>query len=106
MADPSFVPLIGTPPHPEYPSAHGCVTSAQAEVFAAFLGTQHIRVDIPSTVPGLAARHYATANDLTKEIINARVWGGIHYRESDITGANLGRKVAHWTLKRYFLPAN
>ena len=105
-ADPTFVPLIGTPPHPEYPSAHGCVTSAQAEVFVEFLGTQHIEVDIPSTVPGIANRHFSSANALRNEIINARVWGGIHYRLSDETGASLGRKVAHWTLKRHFLPAD
>jgi hypothetical protein len=105
-SDPTFAPLLGTPPHPEYPSAHGCVTSAQAEVFAEFLGTQHIKVMIPSTVTGIPARYYDTANDLTREIIDARVWAGIHYRGSDETGANLGRKVAHWTLKRYFLPEN
>jgi len=104
--DATFVPLLGTPPHPEYPSAHGCLTSAEAEVFAEFLGTQQIEVNIPSTVPNIAARHYATANDLTREIIDARVWAGIHYRGSDVTGANLGRKVAHWTLNRYFLPEN
>jgi hypothetical protein len=104
VGDPTFVPLIGTPPHPEYPSAHGCATSAQAEVFAAFLGTQQIEVDIPSTVPGIATRHYASANQLRNEIIDARIWGGIHYRLSDVTGANMGRKIAHWTLKQYFLP--
>jgi hypothetical protein len=38
------------------------------------------------------------------EIVDARVWGGIHYRESVAKGAVLGRKVARWTLKRYFLP--
>jgi hypothetical protein len=102
--DALFAPLLGTPAHPEYPSAHGCVTSAQAEVFAKFLGTQQIRVTIPSTVPGIAARYYANANELTAEIIEARVWAGIHYRGSDETGADLGRKVAHWTLKRFFLP--
>ncbi|HXQ33606.1 MAG TPA: hypothetical protein VN843_06255, partial [Anaerolineales bacterium] len=101
-----FVPLLGTPAHPEYPSAHGCATSAQAEVFVKFLGTQHIGVTIPSTVTGIPARYYASANDLTEEIINARVWAGIHYRGSDKAGADLGRKVAHWTLKRYFLLEN
>jgi hypothetical protein len=103
-ADSSFVPLLGTPPHPEYPSAHGCLTASQAEVFTKFLGTQRINVTIPSTVANISARYYATANDLTREIIDARVWAGIHYRGSDEAGANLGRKVAHWTLKRYFLP--
>jgi PAP2 superfamily len=104
VGDPTFVPLLPTPPHPEYPSAHGCVTSAEAEMFSEFLGTQHINVDIPSTVPGIGARHFTNVNDLTQEIINARVWAGIHYRESVVTGVNLGRKVAHWTLQRYFLP--
>lgn len=103
-SDPTFAPLLVSPPHPEYPSAHGCETSAQAEVFAEFLGTQHINIDIPSTVPGIGPRHYMDANDLTKEIVDARVWAGIHYRESVIKGANLGRKVARWTLSRYFLP--
>jgi len=103
-ADPNFAPLLGTPPHPEYPSAHNCLTSSQAEVFAKFLGTRHIKMTIPSTVTGVPARYYATSTDLTKEIINARVWAGIHYRGSDVAGANLGRKIAQWTLKRYFLP--
>jgi hypothetical protein len=102
----TFVPLLATPAHPEYPSAHGCATSAEAEMFAEFFGTQHINLDIPSTIPGIGPRHFADANDLRQEIINARVWGGLHFRGSDIAGVNLGRKVAHWTLKRYFLPAN
>ena len=107
-SDPSWAPLLGTPPHPEYPSAHGCLTSAAAEVLAEFLGTNHINIDVPSTIAGLFpnGRHYDSVNDLTKEIIDARVWAGIHYRESDIKGVTLGRKVAHWTLKRYFLPEN
>lgn len=106
LADSSFAPLLGTPAHPEYPSAHGCLTASQAEVFAEFLGTQQIKVTIPSTVATISPRYYATANDLTREIIDARVWAGIHYRGSDEAGATLGRKVAHWTLKRYFLPNN
>ena len=105
VADPTFIPLLPTPPYPEYPLAHGCLTAAEAEMFAEFLGTQHIALTIPST-NGTPARYYATANDLTKEIIDARVWAGIHYRESVIKGTTLGRKVAHWTLDRYFLPDN
>jgi hypothetical protein len=106
IGDPTFVPLLPTPPHPEYPAAHGCETSAQAEVFTQFFGTQHINVDIASTVAGIGPRHFDNANDLTQEIIDARVWGGLHYRGSGIVGVNLGRKVAHWTLKQYFLPTN
>jgi len=106
VGDISFVPLLGTPPHPEYPSAHSCYTSAQAEVFVEVLGTQRIGLDLTSTAPNVLqrTRHYESAQDLVQEIIDARVWGGIHYRESDVKGAALGRKVAHWALQRYFLP--
>jgi hypothetical protein len=104
--DSAYVPLLPTPGHPEYPSAHGCETSAQAEVFAEFLNTQNIEVDIPSAVSGVPSHHFVTENDLKQEIVNARVWAGIHYRGSDEAGANVGRKVAHWTLQRYFLPEN
>ena len=38
--------------------------------------------------------------------MNARVWGGIHFRDATVKGVALGRKVAHWTLKRYFLAEN
>ncbi len=84
----------------------GCLTSAEAEVFTAFLDTNRIDIDLMSTVPNLAhpTRHYERVTDLVGEIVNARVWGGIHYRESVVKGVDLGRKVAHWTLQRYFLP--
>ncbi len=107
IGDPSWTPLLATPNHPEYPAAHGCLTAAEAEVFAAFFGTNQIEVDLTSTIPNLThpTRHYHRVTDLVQEIVNARVWGGIHYRESVVKGVNLGRKVAQWTLKRYFLPA-
>jgi hypothetical protein len=104
--DPTFVPLLTTPPHPEYPSAHGCGTSAEAEMFTVFFGTQHINVDLPSSIPGIASQHFRDAHDMTRQIINARIWGGLHFRTSMAAGVNLGRKVAHWTLTRYFLPTN
>jgi hypothetical protein len=104
VGDASWKPLIATPNHPEYPAAHGCLTSAEAEVFAKFLGTNRIDLELTSTVPNLAhpTRHYDRVVDLVQEMIDARVWGGVHYRESAIKGVDLGRKVAHWTLERYF----
>jgi hypothetical protein len=108
IGDPTWTPLLATPNHPEYPAAHGCLTSAEAEVLAAFFDTNRIDLDLTSAVPNLthATRHYDRVTDLVQEIINARVWGGIHYRESVVKGVDLGRKVARWTLKRYFLPAS
>ncbi|HET9223665.1 MAG TPA: vanadium-dependent haloperoxidase [Roseiflexaceae bacterium] len=106
VGDPAWKPLLGAPPHPEYPSGHGCLTAAEAEVLTAFLGTSQIEIDLTSTVPNLSQprRHYVRATDLMQEVMNARVWGGIHFRDATIKGAGLGRKVAQWALKRYFLP--
>ena len=106
IGDPSWTPLLATPNHPEYPAAHGCLTAAEAEVFATFFGTKRIELQLTSTVANLAhpTRHYQRTSDLVQEIINARVWGGVHYRQSVEVGVDLGQRVARWTLKRYFRP--
>ena len=39
---------------------------------------------------------------MLKEIVDARVWGGIHFRTDDVRGAVIGKKVAHWLRKHYF----
>ena len=44
------------------------------------------------------------ANDLRNEIIDARVWAGVHYRFSGVAGVVLGRKVAKYDLRRAFQP--
>ena len=41
---------------------------------------------------------------VTKEVIDARVWGGIHFRTADVQGTVIGKKVAHWVRKHYFQP--
>src|SRR5256885_15474388 len=51
-ADPTWTPLIATPNHPEYPSAHGCVTSTVTQVIAKVLGTSHIDVTIMGATGG------------------------------------------------------
>ncbi len=110
-ADPTWTPLLTTPNHPEYPAAHGCLTSADAEVAAKLLDTHQIEIDIPGAVGRnvttlTTSRHYATVEQLDREIVNARVWAGLHFRDSGEVGVKLGRDVAHWALDRYFLPTN
>ncbi len=98
-ADPTWTPLVATPMHPEYPSAHGCVSTAEANALAAFLGTDRIEIDMPSTVPGVdPSRHFDTVDELITEIRNARIWGGLHYRGSTLVGSRLGERVARWDL--------
>ena len=106
--DPAWKPLLGAPPHPEYPSGHGCLTGAQTKVFTTFLGTNRIEIDLTSTAANVQqpTRHYVRASDLRREVANARIWGGIHFRDATTKGVTLGDRVANWTLRRYFLPTN
>ena len=101
-------PLLTTPNHPEYPAAHGVITSAMAEVFSAFLGTNQIELNVhgfePAGPPGNldAVRHFDMPNDLRHEIIDARLWAGLHYRFSSVAGVVLGRQVAKYDLRHAF----
>jgi hypothetical protein len=103
-------PLLVTPNHPEYPAAHGSLTGAMADVFSAFLGTSQINLDIhgfdPSGPAGNlnAVQHFSTADDMRTEIVNARTWGGLHYRFSGVAGVLLGHQVATYDLKHAFQP--
>jgi hypothetical protein len=100
-ADTAWSPLLAaTPNHPEYPSAHSCVTPAGAQVIARFLGTDRIDLTIPS-LTGLGDRHYATVEDLTREVTAARIWGGIHYRTAVQDGTVVATKTAHHVLTHF-----
>ena len=107
-ADPAWTPLLVTPNHPEYPAAHSCVTAAESVFLTSILHTSNIQVDYPGAVGGASTltttRHYATASDLRREIVDARVWAGLHYRNSGTVGVWLGKAVARYALDHYFQP--
>ncbi|MCA1700762.1 MAG: hypothetical protein LC790_18395, partial [Actinobacteria bacterium] len=56
--------------------------------------------------PGTPAqtRHYVRFSHALREVIDARVWGGIHFRTADTQGGILGKKVARWLRKHHFGP--
>jgi hypothetical protein len=103
-------PLLTTPNHPEYPAAHGVITAAMAEVFSTFLGTNQIDLDIHGFDPAgpagnlNAVRHFDMPNQLRQEIIDARLWAGLHYRFSGHAGVVLGRNVGAYDLRHAFQP--
>jgi hypothetical protein len=107
--DASWAALINVPNHPEYPSAHGCLTSAFVNTVAKDLHTKRIEIDMKGATNGSTTldvtRHFATVNDATNQVVDARVWIGFHYRFSTVAGVDLGASVAKWAMKRYFRPA-
>jgi hypothetical protein len=102
VGDPAWSPLLpATPNHPEYPSAHSCITPAGGRVIARFLGTRQIDFTVPS-LTGLGDRHYETVADLTYDVGNARIWGGIHYRSAVEDGIVIGKKTVNQVLAHHF----
>jgi hypothetical protein len=105
-ADPNWQPLGSIPGHPEYPSQHGCFTSAFTDALAAALDTNHIDVTMGGGVGGSSVlsttQHFDSVRDVQQQVVDARVWLGFHFRNSVEQGEQLGNNVAEWELDRFF----
>ena len=95
---------LATPPFPDHPSGHGCVSGAVLRTFREYFGTDKIAFDIRSGRFPNQPRHYERFSLALKEVVGARIWGGIHFRTADVQGAVMGKKVAFWLQKHYFNP--
>ena len=102
VGDPTWTTLLpATPNHPEYPSAHSCLTPAGGRVIARFLGTGEIDFTVPS-LTGLGDRHYDQVKDLQYEVGNARIWGGIHFLSAVEDGITIAKKTVDYVLAHNF----
>ena len=109
LFDPSLPAAIGgigppliTPPYPEHVSGATTYASASMHAFASFFGTDEMTFYATSSrFPG-EQRPFNRFSDLTNEILEARIWAGIHFRNADVQAANLGREVEHYIETQYF----
>ena len=91
--DPSFLPFILTPCFPSYPSNHGTLSNAGAEVLRRLYGEAGHAITLSNpAVPGIVL-HYGSFRQITDDVSDARVYGGIHFRFDQVAGASLGRAV-------------
>lgn len=103
-ADPNWSPLVSTPAHPEYPSAHGCVTGAVSAILEGYFGTPNLHFSVDSLVTH-TTHNFTSTLDLMHEVEVARIYSGFHYHHSVIQGRVLGIKVGHQVVQRFFAPA-
>ncbi len=96
-ADPEWTPFIVTPSHPEYIAAHSVVGASTTGFYTVWFGTDRFPLDFTGT--GGAVRHYESVHDIHVEEGNARVWGGMHWRNSTEVGTALGRRVGRYTAR-------
>jgi hypothetical protein len=91
--DTAYKPYILTPCFPSYPSNHGSASNAAAEILRrAFGEAGHSITMTVAAVPGVTLT-YTKFHEITDDISDARVFGGIHYRFDQEAGADLGRAV-------------
>jgi hypothetical protein len=111
LFDPSVAvsgPALVTPGFPDHPSGHTCASGAILYTLAGFFGTDKVDFTAvsnkcsPAPCPNRSFPRFSVA---LREIVDARVWSGIHFRHADEQGAALGREVARWLQKHYFKPA-
>jgi hypothetical protein len=100
-ATPQFGTPLVTPGFPEHPSGHGCGSSAIVHTLQDFFGTDKVAFSLFSNRTR-TTRSFDRFSAALEEVIDARVWAGIHFRTADVQGAVIGNKVAHWLRKHYF----
>jgi hypothetical protein len=97
LIDPAWMPLLNTPPFPEYPSGHSVQTGAVATVLTDLFGENYALVDHTHADRGLAPRSFASFRALAEEAALSRLYGGIHFRRAIelglIQGDCIGEKV-------------
>ena len=107
--DPEWIPLLNVN-HPEYPAAHAFWSAALTGMVASFFGTRNLSWTIRTSstaVPQVrqTARTYTDLTAIVREIENARVWAGLHWRHSTVDGARIGHQVAAHVSQEFFGPA-
>jgi hypothetical protein len=92
-ADPNWVPFIAAPCFPGYPSNHGSLSNAGAEVLRRLYGEAGHAITMSNPAVPTIVLHYGSFRQITDDISDARVYGGIHFRTDQDAGAHLGRAV-------------
>ncbi|BCJ40241.1 haloperoxidase [Actinoplanes ianthinogenes] len=101
--DPSWMPLLVTPPFPDYTSGHTCSFSALTLTWQRFFGRDDIPMSAYSSDSG-TTRSFDSFSSALAEVVEARIWGGVHFRSADVEGVRIGFGTARYVLAREFRP--
>jgi hypothetical protein len=104
-ADTGWTSLLGVPPYGDEPSGANCVFGGVMNSAKAFFGSDAAEFDLISPGPsaGLGStRHYSAFTAVIPDVIDARIYGGLHFRRADVNGAELGRRVSEYVDANYF----
>jgi hypothetical protein len=102
VEDDTWTPLLPTPPFPEHPSGHGCISGAIVRTMQRYFGTDSVTFTATGTLNGVTrSKTFDRLSVAIREVIDARVWVGFHFRTADVQGRVLGNKVAHQVIANF-----
>jgi hypothetical protein len=105
-ADPTWAPMIDTPPNQEYPAGHPQQSSAVVNTYAQLFGSEPFTVPLVVRNPQGRERSFGSFQQMVDDVVLGRVVGGMHFRNSGVVGAESGRQIATWVTTHSLLPTS
>jgi hypothetical protein len=104
--DPSWEPLVATPPYQDYSSGANCLTAAVTTILQLYFGTDEFSFQVSTTAASATVnpRSYQRFSQAQEEMVDVRIWQGIHFRFADDAGRRQGSRIAHWTFHKELRP--
>jgi hypothetical protein len=106
VGDPAWQPLINNPNYPDYTSGANNVTGAMTRTLALFFNRDRLTFEVTTLAPLAVqkSRTYHRFSDAAADVVEARIYLGIHFRFADTAARTQGRRVAEWTFDHFLLP--
>ena len=104
--DATWLPFVTTPAYPDHSSGANCVTAAITTVLQLFFGRDDVTFTVSSTVAGLLTnpRPYTKLSDVQQDMVDVRIYQGIHFRFADVDGRDQGTRIGHWAYQKFLRP--
>jgi hypothetical protein len=104
--DPTWVPFLATPAYPDHSSGANCLTASVTTVLQLFFGTDEFDFTVPGPSAAISSRLYHRFSDTQREVVDVRIWQGIHFRFADEDGREQGAHVGHWVFQKFLKAVN
>lgn len=105
VGDPTWTPLIATPPYPDYSSGANGLTGSATRALQNYFKADRMKITVTTTNTGPTnqdSREFDRTSAVAQEVVDARILLGIHFRFADEAARTLGRRVADYAYKNYF----
>jgi len=104
--DPLWEPLVVTPPYQDYSSGANNLTASVTTILQLYFGTDEFAYQVSTTSPlaTVNPRNYTRFSQAQEEMVDVRIWQGIHFRFADTAGRTQGSRVGHWVFHKALKP--